>query len=174
MADLVWLFAYGSLMWRPGFAFEASERAVLEGYHRALCVSSWVHRGTRQQPGLVLGLDRGGRCLGCAIGIAPNREPEVLAYLDERELVTDVYERRRLPVTLASGRTVPAWCYVVRRDHEQYLGDLPEEERLRRIRRASGVSGPCAEYLRNTVAHLRAMGIREPELERLAARIAGD
>ncbi len=173
MADLVWLFAYGSLMWRPGFAFEASEPALLEGYHRALCVSSWVHRGTRQRPGLVLGLDRGGRCRGRAIGIAPSREPEVLAYLDERELVTAVYERRRLPVTLASGPTVPAWCYVVRRDHEQYVGDLAEEERLRRIRRASGVSGPCAEYLRNTVAHLRAMGIREPELERLAARLDG-
>ncbi len=168
MAGTIWVFAYGSLMWRPGFAYESSEPALLEGYHRALCVSSYVHRGTRQRPGLVLGLDRGGRCRGRAFGIAPVREPEVLTYLDERELVTNVYQRRRLPVTLASGPTVEAWCYLVRRDHEQYVGHLPEAERLRRIRQASGISGPCAEYLHNTVAHLRTMGIREPELERLA------
>ncbi len=169
MDGLAWVFAYGSLMWRPGFAFEASEPARLDGYHRALCVSSRVHRGTPQRPGLVLGLDLGGSCEGRAIGVAHAREPEVLTYLDERELVTNVYERRLLPVTLASGRIVEAWCYVVRRDHEQYLGRLPESERLQRILRAHGISGSCAEYLRNTVAHLQAMGIREPELERLAA-----
>ncbi len=165
------MFAYGSLMWRPGFAFEASEPARLDGYHRALCVCSRVHRGTPQRPGLVLGLDRGGRCHGRAFGVARAREGEVLAYLDARELVTDVYRRRPLPVVLASGVTVEAWCYVVRRDHEQYLGRLSEAEQLDRVRRAHGVSGPCAEYLRNTVAHLRAMGIHEPELERLARRL---
>src|SRR5690606_40661709 len=99
-------------MWRPGFAYAAAEPARLHGYHRALCVLSIVHRGTAEQPGLVLGLDRGGSCRGWAFRIEPAQEAEILAYLDARELVTDVYQRKRLLVTTGAGR-VPAWCYVV-------------------------------------------------------------
>ena len=90
------MFAYGSLMWRPGFAHEEVRDGWLMGHHRALCVYSWVHRGTQAHPGLVLGLDRGGSCRGRVIRILQEREPEVLAYLYARELVTDFYHRRHL------------------------------------------------------------------------------
>ena len=172
MDGLVWIFAYGSLMWRPGFAYRAFEPALLEGWHRALCVYSYIYRGSPAHPGLVLGLDRGGRCHGRAIGIAPEREREVLAYLDQRELVTDVYRRMRLPVRLCrAGRMVEAWCYVVRRDHEQYAGVLPRDELLRLVRRGAGRAGSCRDYVLNTLAHLREMGIREPHLEAVAVAL---
>ena len=157
-------------MWRPGFDHDLVLDARLRGYHRALCVYSWVHRGTQERPGLVLGLDRGGSCRGRALGIPPEREAEVLAYLDERELVTDVYRRTRLPVTTAHGR-LPAWCYVVRRDHEQYAGKLEPARVLELVRDGVGRSGRCRDYVVSTVAHLEQIGIVDGPLHVLARRL---
>jgi cation transport protein ChaC len=173
--DLVWYFGYGSLMWRPGIAHEAFEPARLDGWSRALCVYSIHYRGTAARPGLVLGLRPGGSCIGRAIGIAPEREVEVTAYLDARELFdVYVYERRQLPLRLlASGTEAPAWCYVARPEHEHYAGDLDEAAVLACVRRGHGLAGACADYIRNTVAHLREMRIDEPELERIVAALEG-
>jgi cation transport protein ChaC len=167
----VWFFAYGSLMWRPGFAYLEAGPARLRGYHRSLCIYSIVHRGTPEQPGLVLGLDRGGSCRGWAFRIDPGQEAEVLAYVDGRELVTDVYRRKRLPVTVAD-RQVLAWCYVVRREHPQYAGRLAEDRLLDLVRRGAGRSGNCRDYLVSTVAHLEAMGIVDGPLHAFAKAVA--
>jgi cation transport protein ChaC len=163
----VWIFAYGSLMWRPGFAFAEAAPARLHGYHRSLCVYSWVHRGTPEQPGLVLGLDRGGSCRGRAFRVGAKQEAEILAYLDGRELVTHVYRRKRLPVTIG-GRRLPAWAYVVRRDHPQYAGQLAPGRLLDLVQRGVGRSGHCRDYLLSTVGHLEAMGIVDGPLHALA------
>jgi glutathione-specific gamma-glutamylcyclotransferase len=163
----VWIFAYGSLMWRPGFAYAEAAPARLHGYHRSLCVFSWVHRGTRETPGVVLGLDRGGSCRGWAFRVSAAQEPEILEYLDGRELVTDVYRRKRLPVTIA-GRRVPAWGYIVRREHPQYAGQLAGDRLLDLVRRGVGRSGNCRDYLVSTVSHLEAMGIVDGPLHALA------
>jgi glutathione-specific gamma-glutamylcyclotransferase len=168
----VWIFAYGSLMWRPGFAHEEVRDAWLHGYHRSLCVYSWVHRGTRERPGLVLGLDRGGSCRGRALAIAPEQEADVLRYLDARELVTHVYRRRLLQVTTAAGR-LPAWCYVVRREHEQYAGKLERARVLELVRHGIGQSGTCPDYLVSTVAHLEELGIRDGPLHALVKELTG-
>jgi cation transport protein ChaC len=173
-ADLVWFFGYGSLMWRPGFASDACLRATLEGYHRRFCITSRHYRGTSERPGLVLGLAPGGACVGRAFGVLPAREAEVLAYLDEREQVGGVYvyDRLHLPVRLEPDAVaVPAWCYVARPDHPDYAGDLPEEAIAARIAGAAGVAGSNRDYVANTLEHLRAMGIHEPSLERLAAAL---
>ena len=169
-AARVWIFAYGSLMWRPGFEHEAVQDAWLHGYHRSLCVYSWVHRGTRERPGLVLGLDRGGSCRGRALAVAPEREADVLRYLDARELVTDVYRRKLLQVTTAAGR-LSAWGYVVRRDHEQYAGKLDTARVLELVRHGIGRSGTCPDYLTSTVAHLEALGIQDGPLHALAKEL---
>ncbi len=171
--DLIWYFGYGSLMWRPGIAHEAFEPARLDGWSRALCVYSTHYRGTTARPGLVLGLRRGGSCVGRAIGVAPEREVEVTAYLDARELLdVYVYERVRLPLRLVTvGTEVPAWCYVARPGHAQYAGDLDAEAVLDCVRRGHGLAGACSDYVRNTVAHLREMRIDEPELERIVAAL---
>lgn len=163
----VWVFAYGSLMWRPDFPFEDVLDARLYGYHRSPCVYSWVHRGTPERPGIVLGLDRGGSCRGRAFRVAPEREAEVLAYLDAREMVTAVYRRVRRGVVTPKGR-VPAWCYIVRHDHEQYAGKLDHARLVALIAQGEGRSGRCCDYLISTVAHLEGMGIVDGPLHQLA------
>src|SRR5208337_3839043 len=112
-----WVFAYGSLMWRPGFDFVESALAFVQGYHRSLCVFSHVHRGTPERPGLVLGLDRGGSCEGVAFRVAAAKRAKTLAYLRERELVTSVYQERTLSVEFAEGASAPAVAYVADRSH---------------------------------------------------------
>lgn len=163
----VWIFAYGSLMWQPGFAYAEAAPARLHGYHRSLCVYSWVHRGTRDVPGVVLGLDRGGSCRGWAFRIEPEQEVDILAYVDGRELVTEVYRRKRLPVTIGE-RRVLAWSYVVRREHPQYAGQLPLDRLLDLVRCGVGRSGRCRDYLLSTVSHLENMGIVDGPLHLLA------
>jgi cation transport protein ChaC len=167
-----WVFGYGSLIWKPGFAHTETERARLHGYRRSLCVRSHVHRGTPQRPGLVLGLDRGGSCIGLAFRVPLELRDEVMAYLRERELVTNVYLERTLPVRLATGRTVAAICYVVDRQHVQYAGKLEEGQAAEIVRGASGKSGRNEDYVVSTVQHLEALGIRDHWMEAVARRLA--
>ena len=166
-----WVFGYGSLMWRPGFAHVETQRARLHGFRRALCVRSYVHRGTPERPGLVLGLDRGGSCVGMAFRVPGELEAEVVDYLRERELVTHVYLERVLPVRLENGETVPALSYVVDRAHVQYAGRLDAAHAADSVRGSVGKSGPNEDYVFNTVAHLKALGIRDHWLEDVARRI---
>jgi cation transport protein ChaC len=170
--DDFWVFGYGSLMWRPGFAHVETRRARLAGYRRALCVHSHVHRGTVERPGLVLGLDRGGACVGLAFRVPGALRDEVITYLRERELVTNVYLERTLPAVLEGGETVPVIGYVVDRTHPQYAGSLNVEAAVRQVRGAVGVSGANEEYVLNTVGHLRALGIRDRLLEAVAGQLA--
>lgn len=164
----LWVFGYGSLIWRPGFDFVESVDATLRGYHRSLCILSHVHRGTPEQPGLVLGLDRGGACRGLAFRVEAGRADETLAYLREREQATAVYLERRLSVRLADGRGIAAVTYVADRKHLQYAGRLPREELLRLIRQGRGASGENPDYVLRTQEHLRRMGIFDPVLSALA------
>src|SRR5215469_18413876 len=124
-ADL-WVFGYGSLIWRPGFEFLERVPARLIGEHRALCVYSFVHRGTAEKPGLVLGLDRGGACRGIAFRVAEKNRTATVAYLREREQVTSVYREVMRSVWLENDaqKRVSALTYVADRGHVQYAGRL--------------------------------------------------
>jgi cation transport protein ChaC len=166
-----WVFGYGSLMWRPGFAHVETARARLHGFRRSLCVYSWVHRGTEERPGLVLGLDRGGSCIGLAFRVPNELRDEVVAYLRERELVTSVYLERLLPIRLESGDSVMALCYVVDRAHQQYAGRLSVEEAANIVTGGVGQSGRNEDYLFNTLDHLKALGIRDHWLQGVADRV---
>lgn len=172
MKDL-WVFGYGSLMWRPGFEHVETVPARVAGWHRSLCVYSWVHRGTRERPGLVLGLDRGGSCRGLAFRVPVDRAEAVIAYLREREQVTAVYREIVRPAHLldGSGRVVEAVLCVVDRAHDQYAGKLSVSETLRFVRQGQGVSGANPDYVLATAAHLEAMGLHDPLLARLAAEL---
>ena len=168
-----WVFGYGSLIWRPGFAHVETRRATLHGYRRALCVYSHVHRGTRDRPGLVLGLDRGGSCVGLAFRVPGDLRDEALSYLRARELVTSVYLERSLAVRLEGGGAVEATCYIVDRLHAQYAGALEPDEAASVVRGAVGQSGRNEEYVQNTLTHLSALGIRDRWLQQVGALVGG-
>jgi cation transport protein ChaC len=167
MQDL-WVFGYGSLMWRPGFEFEESRPARLYGYHRAFCIYSHVHRGTPEQPGLVFGLDMGGSCRGVAFRVEAARAEDTKRYLYAREQVTSVYVDVVRPVELLDERSrVEALCFLVDREHPQYAGALPFERQVELIVQGKGSSGENPEYLESMVRHLDEAGVSDKGLSDL-------
>ncbi len=162
--DDLWVFGYGSLMWRPGFEFEEQSPALVRGYHRSLCIFSHVHRGTPEKPGLVLGLDRGGACRGVAFRVSAARREATLSYLREREQVTAVYLEAWLQARVENGRQVSCVAYVVDRAHPQYAGRLPASDVLKLVAQGHGVSGANVDYVRFTHDHLVAAGVMDPTL----------
>lgn len=169
----IWIFGYGSLMWKPGFDFLDRTAALLHGRHRALCVWSRMWRGTEEAPGLVLGLDRGGACRGIAYRVAAEKTAEVIAYLDERELGTPIYRRRTVGLRLPDGRSVRAETYVVDRSHPHYAGGLDAAEAARIISVCKGYGGTNLDYLENTLRHLDELGLPEGNLHALCRRVRG-
>jgi len=170
-----WVFGYGSLIWRPGFKFLERVPARVIGLHRALCVYSFVHRGTPEKPGLVLGLDRGGACRGVAFRVAGAARHETLTYLRAREQVTSVYLESVRNVWLSGNpeRLVHAVCYVIDRSHVQYAGRLTLEQQLHHVRQGHGKSGANRNYVLEAVAALESLGVRDRELHLLAERLKG-
>ncbi len=174
----LWVFGYGSLMWMPGFDYLERRLARLDNFKRCFSLASWHYRGTRERPGLVLGLDwaPGAACIGVALRVCPSQDRHVRDYLAKRELVSYAYFETLYPVTLLrhgpdqgqhQGEAPEALCYVVDRTHEQYAGGLTLEAQAERILAAAGTSGPNAEYLMKTLDKLDELGIPDPELARL-------
>lgn len=169
----VWVYGYGSLIWRPEFCFEERRLATLRGHHRALCLWSRVNRGTPECPGLVFGLDRGGSCRGVVFRIAGARVPECFPPLWEREMSTGAYLPRWLNCTTDRG-TVKALVFVMNRDNPAYIRALPEDELIAIVRRASGRYGPCTDYVIETARALRAAGICDAKLDAIARRLEAE
>lgn len=171
----LWVFGYGSLMWCPGFDFVERVPARLVGLHRALCVYSFVHRGTPERPGLVLGLDRGGMCRGIAFRVTAAAREATIAYLRGREQVTRVYleTERRIGLEDKARRQVRALCFIVDRSHVQYAGRLTVEQSVHHVRQAHGSSGANRDYVIETVKALEALGYRETDLHLIASRVKG-
>ncbi len=169
----IWVFGYGSLIWNPGFEFEAKQQAVLTAFKRSFCLWSVHYRGDAKCPGLVLGLDpmAGARCEGVAYFIGPDQAKAVHAYLRERELVSYAYHERMERLDLADGTEVRALCYVVDPTHSQYAGGLALGAQAGVIAKAKGTAGPNVEYLQNTVLHMGELGIRDAEMEALLALV---
>ena len=130
-----------------------------------------MHRGTREKPGLVLGLDRGGTCLGVAFRVAAEEWEGVLAYLREREQVTSVYLERTRPIRFEDGHAASALTYLVDRSHPQYAGKLDEESMFRIVLDAEGQSGINRDYVIATADHLADIGVKDAALERLAQKL---
>ena len=170
LSGLEWVFAYGSLMWDPGFDVIERQAARLEGFHRAFCIFSHHYRGTPSRPGLVLGLDRGGHCQGIALRIPGESRDAVVAYLNERELTGYAYRPAVVTLEIA-GQLTSAYTFVTDPDHPQYAGDLGIDKSAEMIMAASGHSGLNRDYLMNTLNHLESQGFREETLHALLARI---
>jgi cation transport protein ChaC len=166
----VWVFAYGSLIWNPAFHFTDRVVGTVYGFHRRFCLWTHLGRGCPEQPGLVLGLERGGSCRGVAYHIAQGAVLEELDIIWRREMLSDAYVPRWVDVRTPMA-TVRAITFTINHAHERYARDLSDEETATAIAGASGFLGACADYLINTVDHLAALGIHDRPLERLRDRV---
>lgn len=167
-----WVFGYGSLLWNPGFTPKQTVRARLHDYHRSFCMLSIHHRGSEEDPGLVLALDaqEGGQCTGVAFEVAEDEEDAVLTMLRERELISSAYYEDTVNIISDEGKTIPALAYIINRDHVQYCQfDLEKQAQI--IAFAVGGRGPNTEYLFNTADHLTQLGIHDADMDWLVQRV---
>ena len=169
----LWVFGYASLLWNPGFPVTERKLATLRDYHRSFCMRSIHHRGTAEEPGLVLALDEmpGASCQGQAMRVPDHANIEVIEYLRERELISSAYLERLVELDVEDGSTVTALTYVIDPTHVQYVSGLELEQQARIIARSAGGRGPNSEYLWNTADHLRELGIEDEDLDMLSARV---
>jgi cation transport protein ChaC len=165
-----WVFGYGSLIWNPEIDFEGAELGRVHGYHRAFCIASMHYRGTIDAPGVVLGLDRGGSCIGLAFRLHHASRRRAIEQLYEREMLGDVYVPTLAATTLADGRQVRALTFVANRASEAY-NLLPEPELLRRLASCAGQRGPNREYAINTLHALQHHGVHDARMARLVHRL---
>lgn len=180
----IWIFGYGSLIWRPGFSYRRRQPSLLVGWHRAFCRYSFHHRGTPDRPGLVVGLRRGKSCVGMAYAIGAEHRREALEYLDRREgagyLRTEVTLRllkqnaatespteNAAEVSMgnsAENNSVTAWTYIPNPDHPSYFGEEDASTLTRLVATGRGRSGTALDYLRELISHLKRLEVEEAEL----------
>jgi cation transport protein ChaC len=167
-----YIFAYGSLIWNPGFGFVERAMAKLSGYHRSLCIFSNHYRGTTEKPGLVLGLDMGGTCNGVVYRIEDSHWLDVLNYVRKRELLSGVYREVIREVRLRDqDRTELALTYVVNRQHSQYAGKLEVDDIAKYVEQGHGSSGSSKDYVEKTLHALRDFGIEEKKLKSVLTKL---
>ncbi len=164
--DDLLLFAYGSLIWRPDFAFSSATPARVQGYHRALRMRSQTHRGCREQPGLVLALLSGGSCRGLVYRVPAAQGELVLRSVWAREMVNDAYQPRWLPCITTAQGVLRALSFTLSRRSPHCAVVPSDAELLHILRHARGGFGSTLDYLANTVKSLRAHGIHDAALER--------
>jgi len=169
-----WLFGYGSLMWEARFPHLEARPARLLGWRREMCVWTALARGTPDCPGLALGLLPGGVCDGMAFKIAGAGRERALELIWEREMWTDIYRPTWVSLELdgegnveTGGGPISALTFTVNRASRQFAGDLTAAQTIDHIARPIGERGPCRDYLANTIASLRSLGIEEAHLNAL-------
>ena len=161
----VWLFAYGSLIWRPECTAVERVRGRVHGYHRGLYLWSHEHRGTPQWPGLVFGLDRGGSCSGFAYRLAQENLEASLHALWLREMPVPSYRPHWLTCRLEDGTQVQALGFVLERHLPSYAGNLPDGVLSQVLANASGRYGTTRDYVEQTVSALRSHAMPDRNLE---------
>lgn len=166
------VFAYGSLLWDPCFAFKAKQPARLPGWVRRTCLWTVHARGSLECPGLFYGLDAepDGACGGAVYTLSPDSLEDGLDRLWRREMHAGVYEPRWLDLVTEAGVT-RALTFVVNRGHPQYTGALELGAAAQYIAAARGKFGSCADYYTATAAALRSEGLEDPELFALTKRV---
>ena len=169
----LWVFGYGSLMWRPEFEYRARCVGFVRGWQRWFFQGSTDHRGVPGAPGRVVTLlpSANGVCWGVAF--RPSGEAaSVLKSLDYRE--KGGYRRMVLPFFRGEGVRLPpqrVLIYLAGRDNPNYLGPAPLADMAAQIARAHGPSGANSEYLFKLAATLRAMSVTEQHVFELEERV---
>ena len=165
-----WIFAYGSLMWNPEFAWDARHVATIRGYHRAFKIWSRINRGTPENPGLVLTLECGGSCRGLIYRISPDRVQEEMSRIWKREMTFGSYRPKWLNCVIGE-ETIKALAFTVNRACTGYAGQVPMDVVVEAIASARGRYGPAYDYLFKTTETLREHGIRDSRVEHLTALV---
>ncbi|WP_191490087.1 gamma-glutamylcyclotransferase [Pseudomonas sp. FEN] len=161
----VWLFAYGSLIWRPECSAVERVRGRVHGYHRGLYLWSHEHRGTPEFPGLVFGLDRGGSCSGFAYRLSDDQLEASLYALWQREMPVPSYRPHWLSCRLETGQTVQALGFVLERHLPSYAGNLPDHVLNQVFESARGRYGTTRDYVEQTASALRSHAMPDHNLE---------
>ena len=164
--DMIWVFGYGSLIWNPAFDYDEMRTGTLHGFHRQFCFWSKIGRGTPDNPGMMLALDRGGSCNGIVLGVRRERAREELTSVFMREMTGQTYRARWGKVRTDAG-IVDAITFVANHASEHYAGRRSLEEIAKYIARGCGHLGPCKDYLFNTMQHMEELGLKDPMLRKL-------
>ena len=159
----VWVFGYGSLVWNPALKYAEKRRGRIYGFHRAYCIWTNLGRGTPENPGLMLALDRGGSCCGAAFRVTPDKLREELSTLWSREMAMNSYIPTWVNVYTEQG-PVSGLAFTIDRSHERYVGHLPADIIAGHLATAEGYLGTSADYLEKVVAGLDELGIRDAKL----------
>lgn len=162
----VWVFAYGSLIWNPAFHYESAVPARLYGFHRAFCLWTPLGRGTPENPGLILGLERGGSCHGMAFRLHDDKVDEELEVVWAREMPTGSYQPTWVKIRTEEG-PVTAITFVIRADQPRYACKLPIDQVAKSVASAAGYLGTCEEYFANTRASLKQMNVPDRYLDKI-------
>jgi cation transport protein ChaC len=166
----LWIFAYGSLIWKPDFDYAERRPAKVHGWHRALKMWSRINRGTPERPGLVFGMLSGGCCQGMVFRIPKHEGREVLTRLWSREMITAVYDPKWLVCQTSHG-PVKALAFTLSRKSPSHTGVLSEDEYRRIFEGATGIYGTTLDYAARTLEELRRHNIRDRALERLLSLV---
>lgn len=166
----IWVFAFGSLIWNPAFHYVERRTAHIYGYHREFCLWVRAGRGTPERPGLMLSLEPGGSCTGVVYRVTRKAAPTELEVLWRREMFTRAYRPVWTCARTPAG-TVHAIAFSANRHHDRYVADLHEDQVAHHLASAAGPMGSCCDYLFDTVAHLRELGIRDRRMESLEAKV---
>lgn len=171
----LWLFAYGSLIWKPEIEHIEERVATVNGWRRSFCLKLTRWRGTPEHPALMLGIDRGGSCKGLALRLPDGDRREQLDKLFRREMTAkpSTYLPRWLKLQTAGG-PVTAIGFVISRKGRAYAGALSEQETATMLATACGHWGSAADYLFNAVSNLEARGIHDRYLWQLQESVAGE
>lgn len=168
--SIQWVFGYGSLIWDPGFEFDERALACVRGYHRRFCIESTHYRGTRQQPGIVLGLAPGGSVYGMVFRLRDERREAALRALYEREMLNHSYRPLLLPARLVCGQKISALTFVANRRRPGYR-QLTDSEIIHRLVNCRGERGANRDYALNTWQALSELGVADARLSRYVAAL---
>jgi cation transport protein ChaC len=168
-----WLFAYGSLIWKPEVEHVEARRGTAHGWHRSFCFRITRFRATKDQPGLMMALDRGGQCRGMLYRLPGASLQAQLGKLFRREFTVKPPNSmpRWIKVSTDDG-PITALAFVMNREARAYVGRLASEDVADVLAKACGHWGSGAEYLHNTVMHLEEHGIHDRNLWRLQRLVA--
>jgi len=168
-----WLFACGSLIWKPEVEYLEERRALVRGWHRSFCFKVYRHRGTLEAPGLMMALDRGGQCEGVLYRLPAATLQEQLGKLFRREFTVKPVNSMPRWITVTVGQdSLRAIAFIMNRQSPAYVGKLTLDQKADILATACGHWGSCAEYLYNTVFHLEERGIHDRYLWQLQQLVA--